>query len=185
MNKQNKNKSYKLGFTLIEMLVVVLIIGILAAIALPQYQLAVDKAKFSEYQSMASALRDAYNEYILIQNKAPSKFEDLSFDIPDSFQKKSNSSWDCVSDNDMYCCISTTIPNILAGAITCGNNSFAYVEVFLDTYSRPFSQKKCISDSSNKRGMRLCSVLGEYYATGGFVTSTGVWNSNATHYLIN
>ncbi len=57
-----KNKK---GFTLIEMLVVVLIIGILAGIALPQYQMAVTKAKVASILPLMRRWKDALAEYKL------------------------------------------------------------------------------------------------------------------------
>ncbi len=53
------------AFTLIEMLVVVLIIGILAAIALPRYMLAVDQSKLSQAILSARALAEAQTRYQL------------------------------------------------------------------------------------------------------------------------
>lgn len=56
----------KKGFTLIEMLVVVLIIGILAGIALPQYRVAVTKAKVASMLPLMRAWKDAYAQWVLL-----------------------------------------------------------------------------------------------------------------------
>jgi type IV pilus assembly protein PilA len=52
-------KKAQAGFTLIELMIVVAIIGILAAVAIPAYQDYVVKAKFSEVESVANAYKTA------------------------------------------------------------------------------------------------------------------------------
>ena len=53
------------AFTLIELLVVVLIIGILSAIALPQYTKAVEKSRLTEAITFVGQLRKAIDVYVM------------------------------------------------------------------------------------------------------------------------
>jgi type IV pilus assembly protein PilA len=56
-------KSIQKGFTLIELMIVVAIIGILAAIAIPAYSDYTERAKVSELVTMASACKGSVTEF--------------------------------------------------------------------------------------------------------------------------
>lgn len=80
------------GFTLVEILAVVMILGILTAIAVPQYQNAVKKARVVEAQVMLKALYDSserlaasfgYDDYVQLTAALPA--ERVSIDRLDMF----------------------------------------------------------------------------------------------------
>ena len=74
-----KNKQ---AFTLIELLVVVLIIGILAAVAVPQYQVAVLKAKLMSKVALLDGIYKAEETYFLANGRYTANLNDLDITIP-------------------------------------------------------------------------------------------------------
>ena len=59
------------GFTLIELMIVIAIIGILAAVALPAYQDYTVRAKASELILAASSAKNSVSEYVIVNGTIP------------------------------------------------------------------------------------------------------------------
>ncbi len=91
------------GFTLIEMLVVVLIIGILATVALPQYQRSIERARSTQARQTLLALAEAQHSYFLQNREYAAKFKHLNVNLPFTGTTKwdnSSAVTDTISNNE-------------------------------------------------------------------------------------
>ena len=75
--KHDKHLSKRSGFTLIEIILVVVIIGILAGIAIPRMGGKTEKAKISQAKSNIVALGMAIQEYEMMNGDYPSSLDQL------------------------------------------------------------------------------------------------------------
>ena len=152
------------GFTLLELLVVVLIIGILAGIALPQYEMAVTKAKVASILPIMRRWKDALQEYKLqhgyYYNSDAGIYPDGS-DLGVSWPSDWKYTWDdsescgdfCVCSNDYWS--------------QCFANEETGGEVFCEHYVNDDDSFRIYmhqSDDPNYEGLRGMTVC---YADGG------------------
>ena len=68
------------GFTLLEMLIVILILGILAGVGIPHYQNSVNKARVSTNMPLMRALQVDITNFFALNNALPDKLWQLSVD---------------------------------------------------------------------------------------------------------
>ena len=168
------------AFTLIELLVVVLIIGILAAIAVPQYTLAVNKARFANLRMMASSLVKAAEAYRLANNEYPSNFDDIALDLPGGFTMTTTTDASCGSTSEIYCCIVPKKSGAWAAAVSCGRKDYSFA---IHRMLQPNSTY-CVADQNNADAVRLCQSFGSHdIAWTAIPTPNGI-KSNHPYYEI-
>ena len=102
MKKEKYNN--RKGFTMIELLVVVLIIGILAGIALPQYRGIMDKAKITKYRALIDDIIKLQGSYYYVNETYPVSLKQLDIVMPHFCSKFAGS-------NNILVCNDATIRN--------------------------------------------------------------------------
>ena len=92
------------GFTLIELMVVMAIISVLLAIALPIYQKSIMRAKESVLRNNIFTLRTMIDEYTIDKQKAPETLQDLVSEgylrqIPQDPMTGSDQTWKIIMED--------------------------------------------------------------------------------------
>ena len=92
------------GFTLIELMVVMAIISVLLAIALPIYSKSITRAKESVLRNNLFTIRSMIDEYTIDKQKAPESLQDLVTEgylrqIPQDPMTNSDGTWKIVMED--------------------------------------------------------------------------------------
>ncbi len=158
----------KQAFTLIELLVVVLIIGILSAVALPQYRVAVAKARYMQAMVLGQSIYQAQQVYYLANGRYAYDFDELDISLPGGWNESTSSN--TMRGYQWGSCALTYVFDDMPHQVDCviNNPSLMWFRDF-----RPNSSGYCrYSGQTNDLGSRICKSFGatqsSYSTEGGY-----------------
>ncbi len=142
------------------MLVVVLIIGIIAAIALPQYQLAVLKTRYTQLMIMGDALHKAQDAYYLAHGKYSLKINDLDITVPADCRV--SDSGGAVTCSKFNCVVYDVAPFAESeGVVYCTMRIDGTGQIYYRISPlRKNIGRYCMAPSASDSGKKLCERVG-------------------------
>lgn len=121
------------GFTLIELMIVMAIIGVLTLVAVPSYIQAVKHAREAVLKEDLQTMRSAIDSYTMDKQKAPQSLDDLVQDgylraIPEDPMTRSTSSWVTDTSSDMRSLDETDpgVDDVHSGSDQAGSDGQSY-----------------------------------------------------------
>jgi general secretion pathway protein G len=135
MRAERRLQVRELGFTMVELMIVMAIVVTLVSIAIPQYQKAIVRSKESVLKNNLFTIRQVIDEYTYDKKKAPQSLQDLVAagylrDIPIDPMTNSNQDWHVVMEDALQAVDQTEpgIYDVKSGSDKTGLDGTAYAD---------------------------------------------------------
>lgn len=131
-----------------------LIIAILAAVALPQYQLAVMKSKYTQLIMLADSFKKAQERYVMANGAYTFDFADLDIALPGGWTVESEGKSAYSADRQIHCTLQDGSNKGLTPTIFCSADSMTY-------YPQITTQERlCFARRTNDKANQVCKSFG-------------------------